>query len=220
MVVKVDRQSIEIIIMKKTVITLIFLIASCQVIFSQEDEVSEAGEWFIQNYFGIATIESNDLFKVNANSYGISLGKEFIVSKYFSIKPALDYQRISFDTNISNNQLYYNNDYLRLPVLARINSNVKSKTNFYVETGFYISYLFSVQVENFQENIENSTNSLGSNFGIQAGFGVKHQFTENLSMNLGFLTQTDTFEILSDDEIQLIEIKNLYAFNIGVGFKF
>lgn len=188
-------------------------------LFSQENHNSK-GDYFTSFYFGNATIESENNYKVNADVVGGGVGKEFILSKPLSLMVAVELLRIQHEIPVTtgSNPLFQVNNFIKIPVLIRYSHEFKEKSTMYAETGIYAASLYKLKVENIALNSSQKENFVGYNFGLQLNFGVKFQLCDVYSIDFGLNTQADLFQAFNNS-VGEIKIAELYGFRLGIGAK-
>lgn len=186
--------------------------------FAQEQSFSEekSGEWFVDTYFGTVTLEAEDSFKVNGNVTGGTIGREFILNENFSLLSGLEHLRTRADFQNQNQQVFLNNNYIRIPINLKYGYLFSEKTSVYVEGGIYGGYLYTSKFEIIAENFDDKERGLGFNFGLHAGVGIKHQLNEYFNMSLGFISQGD-FATSFENDMPEYRLSDLYAFRLSAG---
>ena len=188
-------------------------------VFSQESLASK-GDYFANFFFGNATIESKNNYKVNADAVGGSVGKEFILSKQLSLIAAVEHLRIQYEIPVTTNSspLFQVNNFIKIPVLVRYGHEIIEKSTVYAETGIYAASLYKLKVENTALNSSQKENSVGYNFGLQLNIGFRYQLSDIYSFDFGLNSQGDLFQAY-DDSVSEIEIVELYSFQLRIGAK-
>jgi hypothetical protein len=188
-------------------------------IFSQENLVTK-GDYFANFFFGNATIESKNNYKVNADAVGGSVGKEFILNKQFSLITAVEHLRIQYEIpgTTNSSQLFQVNNFIKIPVLLRYGHEIIEKSTIYVEPGIYAATLYRSKVENIALNNSQKENNVGYNFGLQLNIGFRYQLGDNYSFEFGLNSQGDLFQAY-DDSASELQIEELYSFQLKFGAK-
>ena len=188
-------------------------------VFSQES-LATKGDYFANYFFGNATIESKNNYKVNANTVGGIMGKEFILSKPLSLITAFEYIRIQYEIPVIANTspVFQVNNFINVPVLLRYGLEFEEKTTIYAETGIYVASLYKLKVENIALNSSQRQNNVGYNFGLQLNLGFKYQLSDMYSFGFGMNTQADLFQAYSKS-VSEIKIVELYSFQLRIGAK-
>ncbi len=188
-------------------------------VFSQENLASK-GDYFGNLFFGNATIESENTYKVNADAVGGSVGKEFILSKQLSLIVAVEHLRIQYEIPVTTNssQLFQVNNFIKIPVLLRYRHEFIEKSTIYAETGIYAASLYKLKVENIALNSSQKENNVGYNFGLQLNVGFRYQLSDIYSFEFGLNSQADLFQAY-DDSVSDIKIVELYSFQLRIGAK-
>ncbi|MDX1463630.1 MAG: hypothetical protein R3359_11275 [Marinirhabdus sp.] len=187
---------------------------------AQTDDTTnqEKGAFFVRSFFGIGTLEAEDVFKVNANVSGGTIGKEFILSDLFSISVAIESLRARADyATAASGTNFLSNNYLQFPVKATIREQIGDQLSLTVSVGSLVSYLYASRVENVLLNLDEKETGLGTNFAVGADIFMKYYLNDAISFMLGLRTQADTFSI-SDGGSQEFSLTDVYAFELGVGF--
>ncbi|WP_299128872.1 outer membrane beta-barrel protein [uncultured Winogradskyella sp.] len=184
-----------------------------------QDQIKDSkGEWLVTNQFGIATLEADNFFKVNASVFEGLLGREFFLNKRSSIITGLEFLRVRGDfTDAFGSQLFINNNHINLPVSYRFYSSEKAPLVMYGDIGAYGAYLYKSEIENALTNSDNEETGLGLNFGLQVNLGLKYKLDDDYSFTLGFRYKSD-FASSYDDSEQQFELTDFYAIQLGLGF--
>ena len=101
----------------KHILILFLLILNSFIAFTQEEEMQndKKGKWRVDNYFGVATLENKDNYKVNATVYGGKIEKEIILNNLFYFVTGIEFLVLRTDLSYTNGQqLYLKNNYLKL----------------------------------------------------------------------------------------------------------
>lgn len=188
-------------------------------IFSQES-LATKGDYFANYFFGNATIESKNNYKVNANAVGGGVGKEFVLNKQFSLIAAVEHLRIQNEIPATTNssQLFQVNNFIKLPVSVRYGHTIIEKSTVYAETGIYAASLYKSKVENIALNSSQKENNVGYNFGLQLNIGLRYQLSDTYSFEFALNSQGDLFQAY-DDSASKIKIAELYSFQLRFGSK-
>jgi hypothetical protein len=188
-------------------------------IFSQENPDSRGG-YFGNFYFGNATIESKNTYKVNADAVGGSVGKEFILGKKLSLLAAVEHIRIQYEIPVmaTSNQLFQVNNFIKVPVLLRYGHDFLEKSTIYAETGIYAASLYKLKVENIALNSSQKKSNVGYNFGLQLNVGFRYQLSDSYSFEFGLNSQGDLFQAY-DDTVSDIKIVELYGLQFRIAAK-
>ena len=186
-------------------------------VFSQES-LATKGDYFANYFFGNATIESENNYKVNANAVGGVVGKDFILSKKLSLIAAFEYLRIQYAIPLTTNSspLFQVNNFIKVPVLLRYGHEFAEKSTIYAETGLYAASLYKVKVENIALNSSQKENNVGYSFGLQLNLGFKYQLSDIYSFGFGLNSQADLFQAYNDSVAE-IKIVELYSFQLRIG---
>ena len=187
--------------------------------FSQENPDSRGG-YFGNFFFGNATIESKNTYKVNADVVGGSVGKEFILSKKLSLIVAAEHVRIQNEIPVmaTSRQLFQINNFIKIPILLRYGHEFLEKSTIYAETGIYAASLYKLKIENIALNSSQKENNVGYNFGLQLNVGFRYQLSDIYSFEFGLNSQSDLFQAY-DDSVSEIKIVELYSFQLRIGAK-
>lgn len=188
-------------------------------VFSQEN-LNSKGDYFGNFFFGNATIESKNIYKVNADAVGGSVGKEFILGKQLSLIAAVEHLRIQYEIPVTTNSspLFQVNNFIKVPVLLRYGHEFVEKSTIYAETGIYAGSLYKLKVENIAINSSQKENNVGYNFGLQLNLGFRYQLSDIYSLGFGMNSQADLFQAY-DDSVSEIKIVELYSFQLRIGAK-
>lgn len=188
-------------------------------VFSQESQDTK-GDYFANYIFGNATVESKNNYKVNANTVGGVVGKEFILSKPLSLIAAFEYIRIQYEipVTVNSSPLFQVNNFIQVPILLRYGLEFEERTTIYAETGLYVASLYKLKVENIALNSSQKETNVGYNFGLQLNLGFKYQLNDIYSFGFGVNTQADLFQDYSNS-VSEIKIVELYSFQLRIGAK-
>jgi hypothetical protein len=188
-------------------------------VFSQEN-LDSKGDYFGNFFFGNATIESKNIYKVNADAVGGSVGKEFILGKQLSLIAAVEHLRIQYEIPGATNSspLFQVNNFIKVSVLLRYGHEFLEKSTIYAETGIYAASLYKLKVENIALNSSQKENNVGYNFGLQLNLGFRYQLSDIYSLGFGMNSQADLFQVY-DDSVSEIKIVELYSFQLRIGAK-
>ncbi|MGK0295532.1 MAG: hypothetical protein ACI884_001695 [Ulvibacter sp.] len=186
-------------------------------VFSQES-LATKGDYFANYFFGNATVESENNYKVNANAVGGGVGKDFVLSKQLSLIVAVEYLRIQYEIPVTANSspLFQVNNFIKMPVLLRYGHEFVEKSTIYAETGIYAASLYKVKVENIALNSSQKENNVGFSFGLQLNLGIMYQLSDIYSFGFGLNTQADLFQAYNDS-VSEIKIVELYSFQLRIG---
>jgi hypothetical protein len=188
-------------------------------VFSQENHDSK-GDYFTSFYFGNATIESENNYKVNADVVGGGVGIEFILSKPLSLMVAVELLRIQHEipATTGSNPLFQVNNFIKIPVLLRYGYQFVDKTMIYAETGIYAASLYKLKVENIALNSSQKENNVGYNFGLQLNLGFNYRLSDSTSFGFGINTQADLFQSYNGS-VSETKIVELYSFQLRMSAK-
>jgi len=188
-------------------------------VFSQENPDSRGG-YFGNFFFGTATIESENNYKVNADAVGGGVGKEFILSKQLSLIAAVAHLRIQHEipVPINSSPLFQVNNFIKIPILLRYGHEFIENSTIYAETGIYVASLYKLKVENIALNSSKNENNVGFNSGLELNMGLRYQLSEVYSFEFGLNSQADLFQTY-DDSVSKIKIVELYSFQLRIGAK-
>jgi hypothetical protein len=183
-----------------------------------QESLTTKGDYFANYFFGNATIESDNNYKVNANAVGGGLGKEFILSKQLSLIAAFEYLRIQYAIPVraSSSPLFQVNNFIKVPFLLRYGDEFTEKATIYAKTGMYIASLYKVKVESIALNSSRKENNAGYSFGMQLNLGFKYQLSDIYSFGFGLNSQADLFQSYKDS-VPEIKIVELYSFQLRIG---
>lgn len=202
--------------------SLVVLVCFVTTTFAQNEDSKSSnmpkGEWIATNQFGVATLEADNYFKVNATIFEGGIAKEFVLNRIFSLTVGLEQLRIKADFNDNNEQLFIQNNYVNLPVTIRFFQNREDRFAFFGDVGFYGAYLFKSTIENEADNLESKNKGLGFNFGLQLVFGLKYQIDERWSFTFGMKSKSDLFSSYKSSEQEFM-VSDFYTFQIGLGIK-
>ena len=200
----------------KNLFFILILLFQSTILFSQEtlETVDAKGEWFVNNYFGVAVLEAEDFFKTNAIAVGGMIGREFYLTKNYSLLAGLEHQRLMTDVS----GIYVQNMFLNLPLGFRFYSSTEKPTSVFIDGGLYAGYLYNSKVEDVIADNEDSESGEGFNFGAWTTLGVQHRLNDSFNVRLGLQMQTDLFQSYADDVLKY-KIKGVYAFQIGLGYR-
>jgi hypothetical protein len=198
---------------------LIFVLFVTLNAFSQDD-LGSRGDYFTNLFFGNATIESENSYKINGDVVGGSLGKEFILSKPLSLITAVEYMRIQYEIPETTNTspLFQVNNFMKIPVLLRYGHQFADKSTIYAETGMYVASLYKLKVENIALNSSQKKNNVGYNFGLQMNLGFNYRLSDIYSFGFGLNAQADLFEFYNES-VSEIKIVEMYSFQLRIGAK-
>lgn len=187
---------------------------------AQDDQDPPAKiEWIFNTYFGWATLESEDNYKIQTNAYGIQLGGAVGLSRNLSLVVGIEHVKLYGDHYINDNQVFDTYNYFKIPVLINYEPNFSRNTKMYINAGPYFSNMYRLNREIEASNSDTKSSSLGSNFGFTLGFGIQHEVARNINFKIGLITQGD---LAADykSEFNDIKIKEMLGFNFGIGFNF
>ncbi|MEZ4793802.1 MAG: outer membrane beta-barrel protein [Gelidibacter sp.] len=199
---------------------IFFLIISvCSNLYSQDVEKTEtSGEWIVTADIGFSTLEAKDNFKATATIEGAFFGKEFIIGSDTSIVTGLGVENVRTDfSNESNQQVFLKNSYVNLPLSLRLFYDRPERVSLFADLGIYGTYLLKAKSQILSDDIEDSENGLGFNFGVQGALGAKYKFkNEKYSMSFGIRAKND-FISSYKSSAQEFKTKDAYFFQIGLG---
>lgn len=195
------------------------IILFLQSLSAQDNKNVEEGDWMLSSRIGFGTLEVEDVAKTNATVAEVFLGREFLLSNQFSLYTGLEFSNVNSNfANGSNQNLFLSNDYLSLPINLRISYDDAEKLSLYADFGIYGSYLLKSTVEIEADDLDDSENGLGFNFGYQVAFGAKYKFQDSrYSINFGLRTKNDLINSYKSSE-QEFQINDVYLIEIGLGF--
>ncbi len=208
--------------MKTSNFLKILLLFICINIYGQEkNENKSEPKIFTKAFFGIGEIELENNYKLNANFSGGSIGLEFTATEFFLISLELEYLRAKADYfDLDGKFIHLSNNYIQLPVSVGVNQNVSENTAIYGKIGFVFSYLYKSKSENLKIDLDNSIDNLGINFAVAAAAGIRQKINDDFNLSLGLRTQADTFSISNGNSSNIWSINELYAFELGIDYKF
>ncbi|MCF6350255.1 MAG: PorT family protein [Flavobacteriaceae bacterium] len=196
---------------------LIFLSFNSTFLFSQDEtQVNQKGEWIFVNNIGFATLEAENTFKINVTAFEGLIAKELILNNKVSLIIGIEHLRIKGDFNSADNQLFITNNYIAIPVTARLFLSREQKMTIFVDLGIYGSYLHKSRVEDITNNVSNTEKDLGTNFGFQANIGARYKISKKLSISFGIKSKTDVLNS-SKSSVQEFKVTDFYAFQFGLG---
>lgn len=204
----------------KFYLSFLFIVFNFLLIVSQEETTNNnKGELIVSSSIGTSTLEAKNTFKINANVSEGFIGYEFMVNNKVSLISGLEILRIKADfNNAAGNQLFLTNNYINIPVLARLFLNREQKMEIFVDLGIYGSYLYKSKVEDIANNIKDTENGLGTSFGFQANIGAKYKVNEKLSISFGIKSKSDIVNSFKSS-VQEFKLTDFYAFQLGLGLK-
>jgi len=206
----------------KNIISLLILLffASCS-LFSQEgNNMGNKGDWIVVVDAGFAALEAEDNFKVSATAQGALIGKEFIIQDNASIITGIGVENVRADFNDEMGRLVFlKNSHIYLPVGVRLFYDKTQKVSLFADLGIYGSYLLKSKVEVVSDDIDDSKNGLGFNFGIQASLGAKFKFiNDQNSISIGLKSKTDMVSGYRNS-VQEFKMTDLYVFQLGLNLQ-
>ncbi|MBT8243720.1 MAG: outer membrane beta-barrel protein [Winogradskyella sp.] len=200
---------------------IIFVILALSSYGQSEKKVSTEsnGQWLVTNQFGIATLEAENLFKVNASVFEGLIGREFYLSNKTSLITGIEFLRVRGDfLNTNNQNLFLSNDHINIPLSLRFYNSKENKISIFGGFGIYGSYLLKSEIENILLNTTSDDNGLGFNFGMHLDVGLIYDLDEKWNISLGFKYKSDFLESYRDSN-QIFNLTDFYAVQLGLGFK-
>jgi opacity protein-like surface antigen len=161
-------------------------------------------------------------------SSGFSL--EYFISKQFSFRTSLNYERkgarvklivIDDDVDMGTHILYFNYDYLTLPLLASFSTNGKSRL--YFNAGPYLGYLLSqknIYNTGLKKTEDNTDNTKKIDFGLTFGLGLKIPLGNKLLLDLGLNDNFGLINVQKETAVYNSSIKtNSFGLQLGLQYK-
>ena len=114
-------------IMKKIAILMCLLVPF--MVNAQDDKEPPAKiEWIFNAYFGWATLESNDNYKIQTNAYGAQIGGAVRLNNNLSLIVGVEHLKLYGDHYLNNNQVFDTYNYFKIPVLINYEPNFSRNT--------------------------------------------------------------------------------------------
>lgn len=178
------------------------------------------GDWLFNFQLGFGTLKADNLFKVNTNIQAGFIGKEFILSKKYSLITGLDFYDVNADfTDASNQQLFIKNRYIGIPVSVRSFMPISEKVDFYVDLGFYGSHIFRSEIENEAAGMGITDKGAGFSFGLLANIGTRFEINQQNAIYVSFGSRSDLFDSFKSSQ-QKFELTEVVMLNLGWGYRF
>lgn len=201
------------------VVFFIFLICFQQTCFSQEKNNEDSGDWIVTLGIGTATVEAADNFKINGTVSDVFFGKELLLGDSSSIITGVEVTRVKADfSNALNQQVFIINNHINVPVSYRMLHNREGKFSVFADLGMYASHLLKSKIEIESDDFDDSENSLGFNFGLQASFGAKYKFNDTNSISFNLKSKADLINSYKNS-VQEFQLTDFYVFQLGLNFQ-
>lgn len=195
---------------------LLFLFFSINTLHAQQEMGSKFN---IMTYGGIGygVVESDNEPNYNLNSNSSEFLLNYKLNQKFGVTTGIGWTNLSGNGFNSIGNFYHERSIFKIPLLATTNYNVSDKVETLTTLGFYGQNI----VKDEYRFLDYSQKEIygGWNYGIQFGFGLAFNVSENFSLGINYTGQSDLSKNKSNNNLGINDLQKIKMMN-SLGFTF